>query len=63
MNLLITGGLGHIGTFFLQNVHKIKKIKRIYVIDKLEEKILNIINLNYKKKNKFYWSRFNQKKN
>ena len=35
---------------FLQNVHKIKKIKRIYVIDKMEEKILNIINLNYKKK-------------
>ena len=53
MNLLITGGLGHIGTFFLQNVHKIKKIKRIYVIDKLEEKILNIINLNYKKKINF----------
>ena len=53
MNLLITGGLGHIGTFFLQNVHKIKKIKRIYVIDKLEERILNIINLNHKRKINF----------
>ena len=50
MNLLITGGLGHIGTFFLNNSHKLKKIKKIYVIDKLNEKMLSLVNLNIKRK-------------
>ncbi len=33
MNILITGGLGHIGSFFLKNLKKIKNVKNIYVVD------------------------------
>ncbi len=62
MNLLITGGLGHIGTFFLENVHKIKKVKKIYVIDKLEEKMINIINLTHKRKINFINQDLSKKK-
>ena len=50
MNLLITGGLGHIGTFFLSKSHELKNIKKIYVVDKLNDQILKIVNLNLKKK-------------
>lgn len=53
MNLLITGGLGHIGTFLLYNSHKLKNINKIFVIDKLNEKMLGLINLNIKKKINF----------
>ena len=50
MNILITGGLGHIGTSFLANSHKLKKIKNIYVIDRIEKRMLILVNLNLKKK-------------
>ena len=33
MKLLLTGGLGHIGSYFLQKIYKIKKIKELYIID------------------------------
>ena len=33
MKILITGGLGHIGSYLLQNIGKIKFVKKIYVID------------------------------
>ena len=33
MNILITGGLGHIGSFFLKNLKKIKNLKNVYVVD------------------------------
>ena len=45
MNILITGGLGHLGTFFLKNIHIINGIKKIYVVDKLSDRFLNLINL------------------
>ena len=35
MKILITGGLGHIGSFILQNINKIKILKTVYVIDNL----------------------------
>ena len=35
MKILITGGLGHIGSYILQNINKIKILKKIYVIDNL----------------------------
>jgi nucleoside-diphosphate-sugar epimerase len=35
MKILITGGLGHIGSYLLENINKIKKIKKIYIIDNL----------------------------
>ena len=53
MNLLITGGLGHIGTYFLSRSHELKKIKNIYVLDKIEERILILVNLKLKRKINF----------
>ena len=35
MKILITGGLGHIGSYLLENIDKIKYIKKIYIIDNL----------------------------
>jgi nucleoside-diphosphate-sugar epimerase len=35
MKILITGGLGHIGSYLLENIDKIKFIKKIYIIDNL----------------------------
>ena len=32
MKILVTGGLGHIGSFLLHNINKINLIKKIYVI-------------------------------
>ena len=36
MKILITGGLGHIGSYLLENINDIKKIKEIYIIDNFE---------------------------
>ena len=33
MNILITDGLGHIGSFFFKNLKKIKNVENIYVVD------------------------------
>jgi len=33
MKILITGGCGHIGSYFIENLFKIKKIKKAIVVD------------------------------
>ena len=33
MKILITGGLGHIGSYLIENIGKIKFVKKVYVID------------------------------
>ncbi len=53
MNIIITGALGHIGTYLLSNSHLIKKVKKIYAIDKLDDRMLNLINLKLKRKINF----------
>ena len=50
MNLLITGGCGHIGSFLAEHVHKIKKIKKTYIIDNLKSTHISSL-FNSKKKN------------
>ena len=51
MKILITGGLGHIGSYLIQNFKKIKGIKKIYIIDNLKSnKINSLFNLKKKKK-------------
>mgnify|MGYP006205925127 CR=1 FL=1 len=46
MKLLITGGLGHIGSYIIQNISKIKKIKKIYIIDNLStQRYCSLFNL------------------
>ncbi len=55
MNLLITGGCGHIGSYLAENLYKIKKIKKTYIIDNLKSTQMSSL-FNSKKKNnlKFY---------
>jgi UDP-glucose 4-epimerase len=50
MNLLITGCCGHIGSYLAENVHKIKKIKKTFIVDSLESNRFYSI-FNSKKKN------------
>jgi nucleoside-diphosphate-sugar epimerase len=52
MNILITGGLGHIGSYLITNLKKIKDISQVYVIDNnSNNKINSIFNLKGKKLN------------
>ncbi len=51
MNILITGACGHIGSYLVENLHKIKKVKKALLIDNLESNRLDTL-FNYKKKNK-----------
>ena len=50
MNILITGALGHIGSSLLENLKKIKNLKKVYIIDSVRSNNLNVLfNLNHKK--------------
>ena len=49
MKLIITGACGHIGSYLAQNVHKIKKIKKCYLLDHVKTTQINSL-FNSKKK-------------
>ena len=51
MNILITGACGHIGSYLAENIYKIKKIKKVYLVDDLEHGKINTL-FKSKKKNK-----------
>ena len=51
MKLLITGACGHIGSYLAQNIYKIDKIKKCYLIDNIITTNINSL-FNSKKKNK-----------
>ena len=51
MKILITGGLGHIGSYFIENIGRIKKLKDIYIIDNYTGENIYAF-LNIEKKNK-----------
>jgi len=55
MNLLITGCCGHIGSYLVNNIHKINKIKKTIIIDNFHSTQINSL-FNIKKRNniKFY---------
>ena len=55
MNLLITGCCGHIGSYLIEHVHKIKKIKKTFIVDNLRSNQINSL-FNSKKKNNLYFS-------
>jgi UDP-glucose 4-epimerase len=62
MKVLITGALGHIGSYAAENIHKISKIKETILIDNFESKRFNsLYNLNKKSKLKFYTRDLNNK--
>ena len=55
MNLLITGGCGHIGSYVAENIYKIKKIKKTILVDNLEsDRYCSLFNFNKKNRVKFY---------
>ena len=51
MNLLITGCSGHIGSYLSNNIYKIKKIKKCFIVDNFNSTQINSL-FNTKKKNK-----------
>ena len=53
MNILITGGLGHIGSYFINSLNKIKKVNHVYVIDNNSNNRINSLFRFKKKKIKF----------
>ena len=64
MKLLITGGLGHIGSYLLENINKIKFIKTIYIIDNLStNRYCSLFDTKKTKKNIFFISKDLSKKN
>ena len=55
MKLLITGACGHIGSFIIEKVSQIKKIKEIILIDNLNShRYPTLFNLKKNKKFSFY---------
>ena len=63
MKVLITGALGHIGSFVAENIHKITKIKETVLIDNFESgKFNSLYNLNKKSKLSFFIKDLNNKK-
>ena len=50
MNLLITGCCGHIGSYLVDNIYKIKKIKKCFIVDNFNSTQINSL-FNSKKKN------------
>ena len=55
MKILITGGLGHIGSYLLQNINKIKILKKIYVMDNLStQRYCSLFNLPKTRKKIFF---------
>ena len=54
MNLLITGGFGHIGSHIIANINKIEKIKKLYIIDNIHNNKPNSLFNIKKTKKKIY---------
>ena len=55
MKILITGACGHIGSYFIENLYKIKKVKKAFLIDNLKSNRFNsLFNTNKKNKVEFY---------
>ena len=51
MNILITGCCGHIGSYMAENIYKIKKVKKTFLVDNLKSNRFSSL-FNSKKKNK-----------
>jgi UDP-glucose 4-epimerase len=63
MKILITGALGHIGSYVAENIYKIKKVKETILIDNLKSNNINsLYNIKNKSKLSFYIRDLNDKK-
>ena len=55
MKILITGGLGHIGSYIIQHINKIKVLKKIYIIDNFStQRYCSLFNLSRSNKKIFF---------
>ena len=55
MNIIVTGACGHIGSHFIENIDKIKKVNRVILIDNLiSNKPNSLFNIKTNKKINFY---------
>ena len=53
--ILITGACGHIGSYLIENIYKIKKIKKVFLIDNFNtQRYQTLFNLNKKIKYSFF---------
>ena len=43
MNVLITGALGHIGSGLIEDIKKIKNLRKLYLIDNLRSNNINVL--------------------
>ena len=50
MKVLITGACGHIGSFLAENIHKVKGISKVILVDNLKSNRFNSL-YNLEKKN------------
>jgi UDP-glucose 4-epimerase len=57
MKVLITGACGHIGSYLLENIYKIKKVKKTILVDNLESNRFNSLFNNLKKNNLSFFKR------
>ena len=62
MNILITGACGHIGSYLVHNLYKIKKIKKAILVDNINaNQFSSLFNLNKKNKVDFFRRDLNNK--
>ena len=62
MNLLITGCCGHIGSYVAENIHKIKKIKKTFIVDNIKSnRHCSLFNLKKKNNLEFHLINVDQK--
>ena len=55
MNIIVTGACGHIGSHFIENIDKIKKVNKVILIDNLiSNKPNSLFNIKTNKKIDFY---------
>ena len=56
MNLLITGCCGHIGSYLVDNIHKVRKIKNTFIVDNFKSTQINSL---FKSKKKITYNFIN----
>ena len=59
MKILITGALGHIGSYVITDLIKLKKIKKIYLLDNLMNDKHNAL-FNFKSKKQSFRKNWNK---
>ena len=58
MKILITGGLGHIGSYIVENINKMRNVNKVYIIDNLStERYCSLFNLPKNKKKIYFYQK------